>query len=125
MKRDPRYAATRYPQEWPQIALRVKTEADWRCIRCGHPNSLPDRRVLTVHHLDGNKANCEWWNLAALCQRCHLSIQGRVVMERAWLFEHSAWFWPYVAGYYAHACGLPTTRGYVMKNLERMLEMGG
>lgn len=35
-------------------------------------------RILTVHHLDGDKLNCRWWNLAALCQRCHLSIQGRV-----------------------------------------------
>lgn len=58
-------------------------------------------RILTVHHLDGNKANCRWWNLAALCQRCHLTIQGRVRMERVYPFEHSAWFKPYVAGYYA------------------------
>lgn len=59
-------------------------------------------RVLTVHHLDGDKANCRWWNLASLCQRCHLTIQGRVVMARIWPWEHSDWFKPYVAGYYAH-----------------------
>lgn len=59
-------------------------------------------RILTVHHLDGDKANCRWWNLAALCQRCHLTIQGKVVMERVWPHEHSAWFRPYVAGYYAY-----------------------
>jgi hypothetical protein len=59
-------------------------------------------RILTVHHLDGNKANCRWWNLAALCQRCHLQIQGRVQMARVWPWEHSEWFRPYVAGYYAH-----------------------
>ncbi len=59
-------------------------------------------RVLTVHHLDGDKANCRWWNLAALCQRCHLTIQGRVVMARVWPWEHTEWFRPYVAGYYAH-----------------------
>lgn len=58
-------------------------------------------RILTVHHLDGNKANCRWWNLAALCQRCHLQIQGKVKMERVWPWEHSEWFQPYVAGYYA------------------------
>lgn len=58
-------------------------------------------RILTVHHLDGNKANCRWWNLVALCQRCHLQIQGRVQMERVWPWEHSEWFRPYVAGYYA------------------------
>jgi hypothetical protein len=58
-------------------------------------------RILTVHHLTGNKADCRWWNLAALCQRCHLQIQGRVRMERTWPWEHSEWFKPYVAGYYA------------------------
>lgn len=60
-------------------------------------------RVLTVHHLDGNKANCRWWNLVALCQRCHLAIQGKVVMARVWPWEHSDWFKPYVAGFYASA----------------------
>lgn len=58
-------------------------------------------RILTVHHLDGDKANCRWWNLAALCQRCHLQVQGKVRMERVWPWEHSEWFRPYVAGYYA------------------------
>lgn len=58
-------------------------------------------RILTVHHLDGDKANCLWWNLAALCQRCHLNVQRRVVMGRAYIFEHSEWFKPYAAGYYA------------------------
>ncbi len=58
-------------------------------------------RILTVHHLNGVKADCRWWNLAALCQRCHLTIQGRVVMERAFILEHSDWFKPHAAGFYA------------------------
>jgi hypothetical protein len=58
-------------------------------------------RILTVHHLDGVKHNCRWWNLAALCQRCHLQIQGKVQMERVYPWPHSEWFRPYVAGYYA------------------------
>lgn len=60
-------------------------------------------RILTVHHLNGNKADCRWWNLAALCQRCHLEIQGRVKMEQIYPFEHTDWFKPYAAGYYAVA----------------------
>jgi hypothetical protein len=60
------------------------------------------QRVLTVHHLDGKKDNLRWWNLAALCQVCHLIIQAKVKMERPWImFEHSEWFKPYAAGYYA------------------------
>jgi hypothetical protein len=58
-------------------------------------------RVLTVHHLDGDKANCRWWNLAALCQRCHLTIQGKVRMDRPWPWPHTEWMRPYVAGFYA------------------------
>lgn len=58
-------------------------------------------RILTVHHLTGDKADCRWWNLASLCQRCHLTIQGKVVMDRTWPHEHSYWFRPYAAGYYA------------------------
>jgi hypothetical protein len=65
-------------------------------------------RILTVHHLTGcwgkeqeAKRDCRWWNLAALCQRCHLSIQRRVNMAQVWPHEHSEWFRPYAAGYYA------------------------
>ena len=58
-------------------------------------------RILTVHHLDEDKRNCLWWNLVALCQRCHLRMQRAVVLDRPWLYEHSDWFKPYAAGFYA------------------------
>lgn len=89
-----------YPADWPEIARRVKEAAGWRCIRCDVPHG-PSPAVLTVHHWDGDKANCRWWNLLALCQRCHLQIQGKVTPDRPWVFEHTSWFRPYVAGYYA------------------------
>lgn len=89
-------------------------------------------RVLTVHHLDGNKGNCRWWNLAALCQRCHLQIQGKVQMARIWPWEHSEWFRPYVAGYYAHVyLGEDLSREEVearlddLLALEQMASLGG
>jgi hypothetical protein len=81
-------------------------------------------RILTVHHLDGEKANCCWWNLTALCQRCHLTIQGRVKMERVWPWEHSDWFKPYVAGYYAHVyLGEDLTRSEVEARLDELLAL--
>lgn len=58
-------------------------------------------RILTVHHLDGDKSNCEWWNLLSLCQRCHLIVQGKVNPNQPYMLEHSDWFKPYVAGFYA------------------------
>lgn len=81
-------------------------------------------RILTVHHLDGDKANCQWWNLAALCQRCHLTIQGRVLMARVWPWEHSEWFRPYVAGYYASVyLGETLTRAQVDARLDELLAL--
>lgn len=81
-----------YPKDWSEIAEATKDAAGWRCVRCSHYHDPEAGYSLTVHHLDLNPANCAWWNLPALCQRCHLHIQGRVVMERIWLFDHSEWF---------------------------------
>jgi hypothetical protein len=90
-----------YPPDWLVIARRVKDACKWRCVRCNVEHSREGWNVLTVHHLDGDPSNCRWWNLAALCQRCHLSVQGRVKMNQPFIFEHSEWFKPYVAGFYA------------------------
>jgi len=90
-----------YPPEWKAIADRVKAEARNRCIRCHHGNSREGWRILTVHHLDGDKSNCRWWNLLALCQRCHLTIQAKVDPHTPYMLEHAEWFKPYVAGFYA------------------------
>lgn len=99
--------------EWvdgSSLANDNRTEASWR--------------ILTVHHLDGDKANCRWWNLAALCQRCHLTIQGRVQMARVWPWEHSEWFRPYVAGYYAWTyLGEDLTRGEAEARMDDLLAL--
>lgn len=113
-----------YPENWKEIATRVKDEAGWKCIRCGHAHDTPAGYMLTVHHLDGNKSNCAWWNLVALCQRCHLSVQARVVMERPWIFEHTKWFKPYVAGYYAFTHWMRNDKPFVIANMETLLDLG-
>lgn len=111
-----------YPENWPEISLRTKEDAGWRCVRCRHPDFSPEersevnrcgrrecdgfcrhpkrgkKRVLTVHHLDGEKDNCRWWNLVALCQVCHLYIQARVKVNQGYFFPISPWMRPYVAG---------------------------
>lgn len=90
-----------YPDNWKEIATAVKDAADWRCVRCGHRHDPQAGYTLTVHHLDIDPSNCAWWNIPALCQRCHLTIQSKVVMEREYMFPHSEWFKPYVYAYYA------------------------
>lgn len=79
-------------------------------------------RVLTVHHLDGDKANDAWWNTLALCQRCHLHIQTKVDPRVPWMLEHSPWFRPYVAGFYAHKYeGRMITREEVVARMDELL----
>ncbi len=50
-----------YPPDWHLIATRVKALAGWCCERCGVRNNEeePDGTMLTVHHLTGEKWNCE------------------------------------------------------------------
>lgn len=90
-----------YPDNWRAIAKQIKDENAWKCIRCGHPHDPASGHTLTIHHADNDKSNCAWFNLLCLCQRCHLSIQGKVIMDRPWLFEHSEWFRPYAGGFFA------------------------
>lgn len=81
-------------------------------------------RILTVHHLTMDKADLRWWNLAALCQRCHLQIQGKVQMARVWPHEHSLWFKPYVAGWYAWSyLGEELTREQTVARLDELLAL--
>ena len=81
-------------------------------------------RILTVHHLDGDKLNCRWWNLAALCQRCHLAIQGKVQMARIYPLEHSDWFKPYAAGWYAFTyLDEDLTREETLPRLDELLNL--
>ncbi len=123
--------AGEYAEDRDEIHDAVRAAAGGRCIRCKHPDDIVamradplnnreynrdararcdelcthprdgKMRILTVHHLTGKKDDNRWWNLLALCQSCHLTIQGRVIPERPWLFEHSPWFVPYVCGFYA------------------------
>jgi hypothetical protein len=41
------------------------------------------RIVLTVAHLDHNPANCDYSNLRALCQKCHLAYDHQHHMANA------------------------------------------
>jgi hypothetical protein len=88
-----------YNADGQQKRREARERAGNKCIRCGSP-SVPGR-ILTTHHFDGDKSNDEWFNLLALCQVCHLQIQGKVDPEQPYFFEHSEWIKPYVAGFYA------------------------
>jgi len=80
-----------YPEDWDLIAFRIKEAAGQKCENCGRFSSKADGYVLTVHHIDGNKGNCEDENLVALCQRCHLSWERVKILGQLWLFEKPDW----------------------------------
>lgn len=88
-----------YPPTWTkQFRNEFRAKHDNKCERCGHADDASKGYALTIHHLDNDKSNCEDWNLAALCQRCHLVVQGRVEMRQGWMFEHSSWMKPHIDG---------------------------
>lgn len=72
----------RYPKDWPAISRRIRFErAQNRCEWCGAENYEPhpvtgSRVILTVAHLDHTPENVADENLAALCQRCHLTYDA-------------------------------------------------
>ena len=80
-----------YPDNWDEIAKRIKDAAGWSCERCGHPHEVETGYVLTVAHMIPDKALVEDWNLAALCQRCHLHCQHKIDFLQGYMFEHSEW----------------------------------
>ena len=88
-----------YPANWAEIAAALKDRHGWHCERCGHPHDPGAGYTLTVHHLDMDPANCADWNLAILCQRCHLRIQVKVDFEQGYMFEHTGWMKPHVEGF--------------------------
>lgn len=113
-----------YPSNWPEISTQIKRAASWRCIRCHAAHDPDTGYTLTVHHLDMNPSNNRWWNLLALCQRCHLHIQGKLHLDQPYMFDHSDWFKPYVAGYYAFQHGHPDDRTFVEAHLDKLLDYG-
>jgi len=76
-----------YPKNWPDIAREIKRKANFKCENCGHKHSPPTGHTLTVHHLDGNKSNCDYTNLVALCQRCHLHVQATYLVGQQFMFK--------------------------------------
>lgn len=123
------YRTGQHPMELVNGVMESWSPCDEQCshpgpLRMNNGNVEAKARILTVHHLDEVKLNCRWWNLAALCQRCHLTIQGRVKLHRPYFLEHSEWFKPYAAGFYASSIlAEELTRKEVTTRLEELLSL--
>jgi NTP pyrophosphatase (non-canonical NTP hydrolase) len=63
-----------YPLEWTSnLREDVRDRHDRECVLCGIVEDELDVR-LDVHHIDGDKTNCEPENLVPLCRSCHAAI---------------------------------------------------
>lgn len=68
-----------YHPKWHLISRLIRFKrAKNRCEWCGAENYKPhpvtgSKVILTVAHIDRDKDNNKFDNLAALCQRCHLN----------------------------------------------------
>lgn len=68
-----------YHPKWSLISRLIRFHRAGNCCEwCGAQNYEPhpvtgSKLVLTVAHLDRDKDNNRFANLAALCQRCHLN----------------------------------------------------
>ena len=93
-----------YAPNWPQIAAEIKKKGNYTCERCKMVFSLSDQMIsqgkeysLGVHHLDHNKSNDLKWNLACLCNRCHLPLESeknRLTLELAQAVSNQLWLFP-------------------------------
>ena len=75
------FCKDRYPKDWKEISIRIRTNANNKCEFCGAENYKPhpitnSKVILTVAHLDHDPQNCIDTNLKALCQRCHLKYDN-------------------------------------------------
>jgi len=64
-----------YSLEWQDTLKEAIRERDnYICQRCGVPQEECNRQ-LDVHHIDGDKINCDPSNLIAFCVSCHSKVE--------------------------------------------------
>ena len=67
-----------YPPEWTKsLRLSIRIRDEYRCALCQH-DCFNDKRQPDVHHINGDKQNCDKSNLITLCRSCHR------IVESAW-----------------------------------------
>lgn len=78
----------KYCRDWKKRSYFIRFfRADNKCENCGvenyklHPIT-GSKVILTVAHLDHNINNNSFFNLKALCQRCHLKYDMKIKKER-------------------------------------------
>lgn len=64
-----------YGLSWTkELRESIRKRDDYRCTICGARQS---KRKHVVHHIDGDKENCNPMNLVTLCIQCHLATHRK------------------------------------------------
>ena len=50
-----------YPDNWDEIARRIKDGVNWACEWCGRPCRQPDERIEALQHRLFNSPDSRWW----------------------------------------------------------------
>lgn len=62
--------ATGYPSNWDKISAAFRKARGYTCAICKvHCESHTN--LVDAHHINGDKANCDYENLQCLCKYCH------------------------------------------------------
>ena len=85
-----------YTENWEARAAEIKRLARYKCHMCKKQCYKPGQRVrttkkvLTVHHINGDTMNDARANLMALCAPCHLIIEAmnRRLLKK-WVADHT------------------------------------
>ncbi|AKG17400.1 hypothetical protein [Moraxella bovoculi] len=63
-------SVNQYPKNWNEISLNYRVFKNWTCEKCG-VNLANYTSLLETHHTNGQKNECQYSNLMALCADCH------------------------------------------------------
>ena len=68
----------KYPKYWKQLSDNLKRVNGRKCQMCGRKwiKGGTRKRVLTVHHINGDTTDNRLVNLIVLCAECHLRIES-------------------------------------------------
>ena len=70
-----------YPDNWKEIARRLKEKYNYTCQEC-HRNFSDCKSQLHVHHKNGLKNDCRESNLEVLCYNCHQAKHNHKITRK-------------------------------------------
>lgn len=63
-------SVNQYPKNWKKISRNYRAFKNWTCEKCG-VHLINHTDLLETHHINGQKNECQYSNLMALCADCH------------------------------------------------------